>query len=99
MPTTTKRFPAAPTASTPASAAQPSAGARHSALRRLVTQTLDDRERLIVTLRYAEGLTPAEIGLVLDLSERRVAASLDAVRARLGAQMACVGGFVAGCDD
>jgi RNA polymerase sigma factor for flagellar operon FliA len=37
-----------------------------------LTRGLNREERLVLILYYTEGLTMAEIGLVLDLSESRV---------------------------
>lgn len=48
-----------------------------------VTRGLNREERLVLVLYYSEGLTMAEIGLVLDLSESRVSQIHKEVIARL----------------
>ncbi len=45
-------------------------------------RSLGRTERLVVILHYAEELTTAEIGLVLDVPEARVLAILDQVQAQ-----------------
>lgn len=42
-------------------------------MKRFVLRGLTTKERLLLTLRYCERLTFAEIGVVLELPERRVA--------------------------
>ncbi len=48
-----------------------------------LTRGLNREERLVLVLYYTEGLTMAEIGLVLDLSESRVSQIHKDVIARL----------------
>ena len=38
----------------------------------VATTTLPEREQIVVTLYYYEGLTLAEIGLVLSVTESRI---------------------------
>ena len=59
---------------------------RLDALTDLVRRGLSERERLVVMLTYAEGLTADEVGQVLDLSEPEVQRMLSAIRSRLRAQ-------------
>lgn len=53
-------------------AADPSQKASQQMLTDYITKGLGREERLVLILYYTEGLTMAEIGLVLDLSESRV---------------------------
>jgi RNA polymerase sigma factor for flagellar operon FliA len=53
-------------------AADPSKRVSASMLTEHLTRGLNREERLVLILYYTEGLTMAEIGLVLDLSESRV---------------------------
>ncbi|MBI5949881.1 MAG: FliA/WhiG family RNA polymerase sigma factor [Chloroflexi bacterium] len=50
-------------------------------------EALPERDRLVLTLRYHEGLTTTEIGRILDVSESRVsqlhARAVERIRARL----------------
>jgi len=51
---------------------EPSARIARQMLTDHITKGLNREERLVLILYYYEGLTMAEIGLVLDLSESRV---------------------------
>lgn len=53
-------------------AIDPSNRVAHTMLTDYITKGLNREERLVLVLYYTEGLTMAEIGLVLDLSESRV---------------------------
>ncbi|MBN2562579.1 MAG: sigma-70 family RNA polymerase sigma factor [Phycisphaerae bacterium] len=55
-----------------ANAADPSQRVSRQMLTEFITRGLNREERLVLVLYYTEGLTMAEIGLVLDLSESRV---------------------------
>ena len=52
-----------------------------------ITKGLAREERLVLVLYYYEGMTMAEIGLVLDLSESRVSQMHSSILARLKAQL------------
>jgi len=53
-------------------AVDPSSRVSRSMLTDYITRGLNREERLVLVLYYTEGLTMAEIGMVLDLSESRV---------------------------
>ena len=55
-----------------AQAVDPSERVSRQLLTDYITKGLNREERLVLVLYYTEGLTMAEIGLVLDLSESRV---------------------------
>jgi len=55
-----------------ANAVDPSHRVSRQMLTEYITRGLNREERLVLVLYYTEGLTMAEIGLVLDLSESRV---------------------------
>jgi len=55
-----------------ANAVDPSQRVSRQMLTDFITRGLNREERLVLVLYYTEGLTMAEIGLVLDLSESRV---------------------------
>lgn len=55
-----------------AAAVDPSQRVSRQMLTDFITRGLNHEERLVLVLYYTEGLTMAEIGLVLDLSESRV---------------------------
>lgn len=50
-------------------------------------QALDLTTRRVLTLHYAEGLTPIEVALVLDLTERRVEFIIAELRAFAAARL------------
>jgi len=64
-------------------AADPSQRVTRQLLTDYITKGLNHEERLVLVLYYTEGLTMAEIGLVLDLSESRVSQIHKDVIARL----------------
>lgn len=64
-------------------AADPSTRISKQMLTEFITRGLNREERLVLVLYYTEGLTMAEIGLVLDLSESRVSQIHKDVIARL----------------
>ncbi|MFH1419903.1 MAG: sigma-70 family RNA polymerase sigma factor [Planctomycetota bacterium] len=64
-------------------AADPSQRVSRQMLTDYITRGLNREERLVLVLYYTEGLTMAEIGLVLDLSESRVSQIHKDVIARL----------------
>ncbi|MBX3393794.1 MAG: FliA/WhiG family RNA polymerase sigma factor [Phycisphaerae bacterium] len=66
-----------------ARAADPSHRVSRDMLTDYITKGLNREERLVLVLYYTEGLTMAEIGLVLDLSESRVSQIHKDVIARL----------------
>lgn len=72
---------------------------RREAVRRLIEASLDESERLLVLLRYAEGLSHAEIGAVLDLSEARARRGLETIRSRMRAQLGWAREVGVGCAD
>ncbi|MEM6393730.1 MAG: hypothetical protein AAF797_13225 [Planctomycetota bacterium] len=45
---------------------------------------LEKSDRYIVMMYYADGLTPIEIGMVLEMPTTEVATRLDGLRAKLG---------------
>lgn len=65
------------------SAVDPSQRVSRQMLTDYITRGLNREERLVLVLYYTEGLTMAEIGLVLDLSESRVSQIHKDVIARL----------------
>jgi RNA polymerase sigma factor for flagellar operon FliA len=67
--------------------ADPSLRAQREELKHIVTTGLSRSERLIVLLYYYEGMTLAEIGLTLDISESRACQILSSVIARLRERM------------
>ncbi len=66
-----------------ARAADPSQKVSRQMVTEHITRGLNREERLVLILYYTEGLTMAEIGLVLDLSESRVSQIHKDVIARL----------------
>lgn len=64
-------------------AVDPSTRVSKQMLTEYITKGLNREERLVLVLYYTEGLTMAEIGLVLDLSESRVSQIHKDVIARL----------------
>jgi RNA polymerase sigma factor for flagellar operon FliA len=64
-------------------AVDPSTKISRQMLTDFITRGLNREERLVLVLYYTEGLTMAEIGLVLDLSESRVSQIHKDVIARL----------------
>ncbi len=54
---------------------------------REAVQTLDLTTRRVLTLHYAEGLTPTEVAMVLDITDRRVEEILAALRAFASARL------------
>jgi RNA polymerase sigma factor for flagellar operon FliA len=64
-------------------AVDPSQRVSRQMLTDYITRGLSREERLVLVLYYTEGLTMAEIGLVLDLSESRVSQIHKDVSARL----------------
>ncbi len=66
-----------------ARAVDPSQRVSRQMLTDYITRGLSREERLVLVLYYTEGLTMAEIGLVLDLSESRVSQIHKDVIARL----------------
>lgn len=64
-------------------AVDPSSRVARSMLTDFISKGLNREERLVLVLYYTEGLTMAEIGLVLDLSESRVSQIHKDVIARL----------------
>ncbi len=66
-----------------ANAVDPSHRVSRQMLTEYITRGLNREERLVLILYYTEGLTMAEIGLVLDLSESRVSQIHKDVIARL----------------
>ena len=54
-------------------------------LRDAIARDLDPDDRLLIVLRYAEGMTHIEIGLVMGMAAEQVERRLDALESRLRA--------------
>lgn len=55
---------------------------RDAAFLHRLAESFNRTERTILALHYGEQLTPAEVGLVLELSEREVAGAIASLEAR-----------------
>lgn len=64
----------------------PSERLQRDEIKRLITQSLNDTEKLIIILYYYEELTMKEIGVILDLSESRVCQIHSKIIVRLSVQ-------------
>lgn len=53
-------------------------------LRRMIISDLSMQERLLIVLAYAERMSPAEIGSVLNIAPKQVEAIRESIVARLG---------------